>query len=284
MSFCTARVAPEEAVFRPALPLHLRPGLNGTAMARKAISKKTRFEVFKRDGFKCMYCGAEAPKAVLHVDHVNPVAKGGGNDMLNIITACEGCNSGKSDRVLSDDSAVAKQRAQLDDLHERREQMEMMLKWRDGLADLTEEQVAAVQAHFAKALPGWYITKPETVKVVRSYIKKSGLAAVLDAIDTACERYIKVDEDGRPTPESVNEAWQRVGGILHIGSKTPEQQRLHYVKGILNKRLSYVPFTVMRDLEDGLDAGIDVEDMVEEAKRTRSWSAFNYWLTHEQDA
>lgn len=27
-------------------------------MARKSISKKLRFDVFKRDGFKCQYCGA----------------------------------------------------------------------------------------------------------------------------------------------------------------------------------------------------------------------------------
>ena len=30
---------------------------------RKTISKKTRFEVFKRDSFKCQYCGASAPEA-----------------------------------------------------------------------------------------------------------------------------------------------------------------------------------------------------------------------------
>lgn len=28
-------------------------------MTRKAMSKKLRFEVFKRDGFCCQYCGAK---------------------------------------------------------------------------------------------------------------------------------------------------------------------------------------------------------------------------------
>ena len=28
---------------------------------RQAISKTVRFEVFKRDKFKCQYCGASAP-------------------------------------------------------------------------------------------------------------------------------------------------------------------------------------------------------------------------------
>ena len=31
---------------------------------RKPISKKTRFEIFKRDGFSCRYCGAHPPEAV----------------------------------------------------------------------------------------------------------------------------------------------------------------------------------------------------------------------------
>lgn len=55
--------------------------------ARKTITKKTRFEVFKRDGFKCVYCGACAPEVVLVVDHIDPVANGGNwtgfSDWLN---------------------------------------------------------------------------------------------------------------------------------------------------------------------------------------------------------
>lgn len=248
------------------------------AAKRKPMSKKTRFEVFKRDGFKCMYCGAEAPKAVLHVDHVNPVANGGGNDLLNLVTSCSDCNSGKSDRTLSDDSAVVKQRAQLDELHDRREQMEMMLSWRDGLKDLAEDELEAVQKHFAKVLPGWSIKSEGAVKLARGYLKKHGLMSVLDAIDLASERYAKTNEEGALTSESVQLAWNKVGGILRISSKSPDQQRLHYVKGILKNRLSYVPFTAMKEMEEALDAGIDVEEMVEEAKQTRSWSAFSRWL------
>lgn len=36
---------------------------------RKSLSKKTRFEVFKRDSFECQYCGAHPPSTILHVDH-----------------------------------------------------------------------------------------------------------------------------------------------------------------------------------------------------------------------
>lgn len=63
---------------------------------RKAISTRTRFEVFKRDEFTCQYCGAVPPKVILHVDHIIPVASGGKNKMDNFITSCQCCNLGKS--------------------------------------------------------------------------------------------------------------------------------------------------------------------------------------------
>lgn len=69
---------------------------------RKAISKKVRFDIFKRDGFKCMYCGAHPPSVLLHVDHIKPVADGGGNEDDNLVTSCEPCNLGKGARLLSD--------------------------------------------------------------------------------------------------------------------------------------------------------------------------------------
>lgn len=68
---------------------------------RKGLSKKVRFDVFKRDSFECQYCGAHPPSATLHVDHINPVANGGGNDPDNLVTACDKCNLGKGARLLS---------------------------------------------------------------------------------------------------------------------------------------------------------------------------------------
>lgn len=63
---------------------------------RKAVSTRTRFEIFKRDGFKCLYCGATPVDGALHVDHVRPVAEGGTNDPANLVTSCAPCNGGKS--------------------------------------------------------------------------------------------------------------------------------------------------------------------------------------------
>lgn len=70
-------------------------------MARTPISKRVRFEVFKRDAFSCQYCGAHPPDALLEVDHITPVAEGGTNDEENLVTACFNCNRGKAAVPLS---------------------------------------------------------------------------------------------------------------------------------------------------------------------------------------
>lgn len=72
----------------------------------RTINAKLRFEVFKRDDFKCQYCGASASDVPLHVDHVNPVSKGGTNKIDNLVTSCELCNLGKGDTFLHDYSIL----------------------------------------------------------------------------------------------------------------------------------------------------------------------------------
>lgn len=69
-------------------------------MGRTSISASKRFEILKRDGFRCRYCGAAAPHVDLEIDHVVAVSRGGRNDPSNLATACGLCNSGKSDRDL----------------------------------------------------------------------------------------------------------------------------------------------------------------------------------------
>lgn len=61
------------------------------------LSTRTRFEILKRDGFKCRYCGASAMQSVLHVDHVIAIAAGGTDDPANLVASCASCNLGKSD-------------------------------------------------------------------------------------------------------------------------------------------------------------------------------------------
>jgi hypothetical protein len=61
-----------------------------------AITKRTRFEILRRDNHTCQYCGEKAPDVVLHIDHVVPVALGGDDKPGNLVAACKDCNAGKS--------------------------------------------------------------------------------------------------------------------------------------------------------------------------------------------
>jgi hypothetical protein len=61
-----------------------------------AIGKRLRFEIFKRDGFRCVYCGATPTGSALQVDHVLATANGGTDDEANLVTSCQPCNGGKS--------------------------------------------------------------------------------------------------------------------------------------------------------------------------------------------
>jgi len=68
------------------------------------VSKSMRFDIFKRDNFRCRFCGASPAndtKVTLHVDHIIPVSKGGETILSNLQTLCSRCNYGKSAKSMS---------------------------------------------------------------------------------------------------------------------------------------------------------------------------------------
>lgn len=67
---------------------------------KREPSMRLRFEILKRDNFKCCACGASPakdPMVELHIDHIIPWSKGGETTAENIQTLCSKCNIGKSD-------------------------------------------------------------------------------------------------------------------------------------------------------------------------------------------
>lgn len=71
-----------------------------------AVSKRLRYEILRRDGYACRYCGVRAPQAPLTIDHVVPRTLGGSDLPDNLAAACFDCNAGKSSSK-PDDSLVA---------------------------------------------------------------------------------------------------------------------------------------------------------------------------------
>lgn len=182
---------------------------------RTAIPKSIRFEVFKRDKFTCQYCGLSAPDVILEIDHIRPVSKGGTNDILNLVTACRDCNRGKTNKELSDKTAVKVQKQQLDDMQERREQLEMMLKWREMLDDelsIESEAISCLLGNETK----WHLSE-NGLKTARKLIRRFGFSEVYTATQIAIDRYYNGSED------SWNQAWNKVGGICYNRKKARDE-------------------------------------------------------------
>jgi hypothetical protein len=67
-------------------------------------SKRLRFKVFMRDGFKCRRCGRSPEKdgVVLEADHNLAYTRDGGETTIeNLWTLCRDCNHGKSDLLMT---------------------------------------------------------------------------------------------------------------------------------------------------------------------------------------
>lgn len=155
------------------------------ANKRKALSKKTRFEVFKRDGFCCQYCGAHPPAVILHVDHINPIALGGGNEMDNLVTACEPCNLGKSARSLADVPQSLKDKAAL--IAEREEQIHGYQAVMDEKRERLEWDAEQVREVYERFNPEYTLTDSAMVSV-RNFVEKLGRYEVMDAMERAYSR------------------------------------------------------------------------------------------------
>jgi len=70
-------------------------------LKRQPIKPGIRFQVLKRDGYRCQMCGVTAQDgAKLEIDHIHPVSKGGSNELSNLQVLCRDCNAGKRDQLL----------------------------------------------------------------------------------------------------------------------------------------------------------------------------------------
>lgn len=157
---------------------------------RKSISKKLRFEVFKRDMFTCQYCGRKAPDVVLHIDHIKPVSKGGRNEIMNLVTSCIDCNLGKGAKTLSDQSVVERQRKQAEYLAQRREQIEMLRDWQLEMLEQENLEVEAVDNLVSKLTNGEYrIAENYKTQKLRKIIRQFGVQIVMDGLQEGFVSY-----------------------------------------------------------------------------------------------
>lgn len=239
---------------------------------RKGISKKLRFEVFKRDGFTCQYCGRMAPDVVLQVDHINPVKNGGDNNILNLITSCADCNNGKGAKLLTDKQELQKQQDQLKALSEKKEQLEFLVEWRAELLCANEMEVDVVEAEIHR-FDDRYTLSDHGRNKVKSLIKSFSLNSVLEAVTIAYPRY-----NAKKTENSWEDAFSKIGGICRNKQREAEDPTFAF-----RNKAYYIFKNNLPIYNEGLIRGAIREHVYDEASleefsalvcSSRSWTSF----------
>jgi 5-methylcytosine-specific restriction endonuclease McrA len=152
---------------------------------RKTITKKLRFDVFKRDGFKCAYCGNNPPTVVLEIDHIIPVSRKGTNQIDNLITSCFDCNRGKGAGNLS---SVPQSLAEKIEVQKEKS---AQIKALDRLLKQQRERellsIKEIEEAFQEAWPDRQFTAGTRSSVIK-FSGLIGLYECVDAMHLACAK------------------------------------------------------------------------------------------------
>lgn len=154
-------------------------------MSRESLSKKTRFDVFKRDGFACQYCGACPPNVLLEVDHIIPVCEGGDNGEFNLVTSCFNCNRGKGGTPLSVVPKTLAEKA-----IEIKEREDQLSGYREilqvSLDRIEDDKWRVAEAVFPKG--GDKGVRRDWLQSIKGFNKRLPLHEVIDAAEIALAR------------------------------------------------------------------------------------------------
>ncbi len=158
---------------------------------RVGLSKKLRFSIFARDNFTCRYCGQQSDQVKLVLDHVIPIAKGGTNDEVNLITACEACNQGKAAKLLSQAAPTEADRLRMaQECNEQRGLAEKSLQ-----AIRERKQMLQIVADMWCEIRGQTQVDTPTIRTIHRYVEEYGIKIVSEWIEQACRRMPKWKSD-----------------------------------------------------------------------------------------
>ena len=173
-----------------------------------AIGKKTRFDVFKRDGFQCQYCSAKPPSAVLEVDHIIPRAKGGGDQIENLLTACFDCNRGKRDGLLTSVPESLDERYER--VREREEQYRAFTRYQALIRRRENRDVEAVAKVFADSFPGYELSESFRQSIRRQFLQRIDVNSLCEFMHIAISRFPRSRD--RATKYFCGIAWRTIKG------------------------------------------------------------------------
>lgn len=172
---------------------------------RKTLSKRTRFEIFKRDEFTCAYCGQKPPQVTLEVDHIVPLVEGGSDDRENLTTACTDCNRGKAGipLTLMPENVVLRRQV----MAEREEQERAYIRF----VRAKRKRENALLLELAIAMWGeGYEFAPRTATSARQFLARLPYDQVLLAAEKAAAKFPA--NDRRVFKYFCGICWRMIGG------------------------------------------------------------------------
>jgi hypothetical protein len=147
---------------------------------------KLRFEVFKRDLFKCQYCGRTPPDVVLELDHINPKSKGGKGNIDNYITACFECNRGKRDNLLTDIPNTLAEKIPV--LKEKSQQLKEYNKLVKDIEKQEMDSCDIVISYYKETFPNYSPTINFTRNTMKKFLRQLPIEDVIEAMQIACSK------------------------------------------------------------------------------------------------
>lgn len=151
------------------------------------FTKKLRFEVFKRDGFACVYCGKSPPEVVLECDHIEPKSKGGMDDINNLVTACFDCNRGKRDIPL--DKIPSQLSENLEILKEKEGQILEFRKYIKKIERRVKKDTRKIQTTFQLTYPNSSITEKFINSSIKRFMQSLPLHEIIEAMEISCSHF-----------------------------------------------------------------------------------------------
>jgi len=177
-------------------------------MTRKPISKRIRFEVFKRDSFTCQYCGNKPPGIILELDHLKPVSKKGTDNINNLITSCFNCNRGKSniDLKLLPNSL----KDNLEIIKEKEEQLKEYHKLIRKIENRLNKEIEIVSKRLQLYYPKKEFSDNFKITSIKRFLYNLQVNEVLEALDIACGRMKNIE---KAIPYFCGICWNKIKGI-----------------------------------------------------------------------
>lgn len=158
-------------------------------------------------------------------------------------------------------------------LQERKEQIEMMFEWKKGLLEIDDQITNQLSEYWSELVTGYSLNDNGKMKL-KKLTRKYQLEEIMTAMKISSEQYLII-ENGNYKQESVENAWNKIGGICHnrkLERDNPDLARLYYIRKIMQNNFRYVnDIDAINLLKKAHKLGATLESLEHFARSARNW-------------